>query len=131
MAFCLQLCKIQIEVETLKGNGPCDLTEISVSLAAKLLELAGKGTFDECKAIAISKINDGSALEKLCEMVSLQGGDAEYIRNTELFDEAEYIYNVIMPESGYIVRMDTQGIGSVCVSRYRCRFGFVDNRHVE
>lgn len=103
-------------VETLKGNGPCDLTEISVSLAAKLLELAGKGTFDECKEIAISKINDGSALEKLCEMVSLQGGDAEYIRNTELFDEAEYIYNVIMPESGYIVRMDTQGIGSVCVS---------------
>lgn len=103
-------------VETLRGNGPHDLTEICVSLAAKLLELAGKGTFDECKEIAYSRINDGSALEKLCKMVSLQGGNAEYIRNTDLFVEAKYVYNVIMPESGYIVHMDTAGIGSICVS---------------
>ncbi len=103
-------------VETLKGNGPEDLTEISVSLAAKLLELAGKGTFEKCKAIARSKINDGSAFKKLCEMVTLQGGDAEYIRNTELLPNAKYIYNVIMPENGYIVHMDAAGIGSTCVS---------------
>ncbi len=103
-------------VETLKGNGPEDLTEISVSLAAKLLELVGKGTFEECKEIANSKIDDGSAFEKLCEMVALQGGDAEYIRNTDMFPTAKYIYNVIMPENGFIVHMDTAGIGSVCVS---------------
>lgn len=103
-------------VETLKGNGPDDLTEISVSLAAKLLELAGRGNFVECKKIAKSKIDDGSAFEKLCEMVTLQGGDSEYIRNTDLFPTAKYIYNVIMPESGYIVHTDTAGIGSVCVS---------------
>ena len=103
-------------VETLKGNGPHDLTEISVSLSAKLLELAGKGTFEECKEIAMSKIADGSAFEKLCEMVSLQGGNEEYIRNTDLFPSAKFIYNVIMPENGYIVHMDTAGIGSVCAS---------------
>lgn len=103
-------------VETLKGNGPDDLTEISVSLAAKLLELAGRGNFFECKKNAKSKIDDGSAFEKLCEMVTLQGGDSEYIRNTDLFPTAKYIYNVIMPESGYIVHTDTAGIGSVCVS---------------
>lgn len=103
-------------VETLKGNGPDDLTEISVSLAAKLLELAGRENFVECKKIAKSKIDDGSAFEKLCEMVTLQGGDSEYIRNTDLFPTAKYIYNVIMPENGYIVHTDTAGIGSVCVS---------------
>ena len=103
-------------VETLKGNGPEDLTEVSVSLAGKLLQLAGKGDFDECKEIAKSKIADGSAFEKLCEMVSLQGGDAEYIRNTELFHPASYIYNVIMPQSGFVAHMDAEGIGSVCVS---------------
>ncbi len=103
-------------VETLRGNGPEDLTEISVSLAAKLLELAGKGSFEECKEIAKSKIADGSAFEKLCEMVALQGGNEDYIRNIDLFPTAKYIYNVIMPENGYIVHMDTAGIGSVCVS---------------
>ena len=103
-------------VETLKGNGPDDLTEISVSLSAKLLELAGKGTFEECKDIAKEIIRNGSALEKLCDMVRLQGGNSDYIRNTELFLSANCIYNVIMPEKGYITHMDTAGIGSVCVS---------------
>ena len=103
-------------VETLKGNGPEDLTEVSVLLAAKLLELAGKGTFDECRTLAKSKIADGSALKKLAEMVSKQGGDAEYIFNPELFGVSDYIYNVSMPESGYISHMDAAGIGSVCVS---------------
>ncbi len=101
--------------ETLKGNGPEDLTEISVSLAAKLLELAGKGSFEECKVLAKSKIADGSALNKLAGMVSAQGGDAEYIRNPSLFEKAKYIYNVSMPENGYIARMNAEGIGSVCV----------------
>lgn len=103
-------------VETLSGNGPEDLTEISLLLAAKLLELAGKGSFEECKELAKSKINDGSALDKLCEMVSLQGGNPDYIRNTALFSRAKHIYNVIMPESGYITHMDTAGIGLVCVA---------------
>ncbi len=103
-------------VETLKGNGPEDLTEISVLLSAKILELAGRGAFEECKALAKSKIDDGSALEKLAEMVELQGGDADYIRNTALFQAARYKYNVITKESGYISHMNAEGIGSVCVS---------------
>ena len=102
-------------VETLKGNGPEDLTEISVLLAAKLLQLAGKGGFDECKALAKSKIDDGSALEKLCETVSLQGGNAEFIRNPDLFPKAGAEYDFVSPESGYIVHMNAEGIGSVCV----------------
>ncbi len=102
-------------VETLKGNGPEDLTEISLLLAAKLLQLAGKGGFEECKALAKSKIDDGSAHEKLYETVSLQGGDAEYIHNTALFPKAKAEYGFISPESGYIVHMNAEGIGSVCV----------------
>lgn len=103
-------------VETLKGNGPEDLTEICILLAAKLLELAGKGDFEECKTLAKSKIADGSALKKLAEMVELQGGDAEYILNTDLFPKAEYKREIIAQESGYISAMDTEGVGSVCVA---------------
>ena len=102
-------------VETLKGNGPDDLTEICILLAAKLLELAGKGDFDECKILAKSKIDDGSALNKLCEMVALQGGDAEYIRNTDLFTKATYSVDVKAAEIGYIANMNAEGIGLACV----------------
>lgn len=102
-------------VETLKGNGPEDLTEISVLLAAKLLQLAGKGNFEECKALAKSKIDDGSALVKLAEMVRLQGGNADYILNTDLFPKAKYQHEITASESGYMVHMNAEGIGSVCV----------------
>lgn len=103
-------------VETLKGNGPEDLTEICILLAAKLLELAGKGGFDECRQLAKSKIDDGTALNKLAEMVALQGGDAEYIRNTDLFPKAEYSCEVKASESGCISHMNAEGIGLACVA---------------
>lgn len=102
-------------VETLKGNGPRDLTEICIMLAAKLLELAGKGTFDECKALAQSKIADGSALGKLAEMVEMQGGDADYVRNPSLFPKAEFSFEVIAEESGFVSSMDAEGIGLACL----------------
>lgn len=103
-------------VETLKGNGPEDLTRISVLLAAKLLQLAGKGSFEECQRLAKSKIADGSALKKLAEAVALQGGDAEYIRNPSLFKTAKHSLEIKAAESGYISHMDAEGIGSVCVA---------------
>ena len=103
-------------VETLKGNGPEDLTEICILLSAKLLELAGKGSFEECKALAKAKIADGSALGKLTEMVKLQGGDENYILNTDLFPRAEFSRDIIATESGYISSMNTEGIGLVCVA---------------
>ncbi len=103
-------------VETLKGNGPEDLTELCILLAAKLLELAGKGSFDECKNLARSKINNGSALKRLARMVALQGGDAEYILNPSAFKLSPYKYEIKAPENGYIVSMDAEGIGSVCVA---------------
>lgn len=102
-------------VETLKGNGPEDLTEISVLLSAKLLELAGIGSFSECQNLARSKIIDGSALNKLAEMVRSQGGNEQYIFNTDLFSKAEFSYEIKSETDGYIYSMDTEGIGSVCV----------------
>lgn len=102
-------------VETLKGNGPEDLNEISILLSAKLLELAGIGSFSECKKLAKSKIDDGSAIGKLAEMVEAQGGNPDYIYNTDLFSKAKFSYEIKAENDGYIISMDTEGIGSVCV----------------
>lgn len=102
-------------IETLKGNGPEDLTEISLLLSAKILQLAGKGDFEECKSLAQSKINDCSALSKLAEMVRLQGGDESYIYNVSSFKKSDIVYEVKSPQSGYISGMNTEKIGSVCV----------------
>ncbi len=101
-------------VETLKGNGPDDLTEICLLLSAKILELSGAGSFSECKIIAKSKIDDGSALKKFAEMVEAQGGDIKYIYNTDLFPRAEFMYEIKSEKEGYIVSVNTEEIGSSC-----------------
>lgn len=98
-------------VDTLKGNGPEDLTKVSIHLAANMLYLAGKGTVEECLELVKSVIADGSALERLASMVDAQGGDTSVIYNTENFAKAPYEYPVIAEEEGYILSMNTEDCG--------------------
>lgn len=98
-------------VETLKGNGPRDLTEVCIHLAGNMLYLAGKGTIEECMALAKAKIEDGSALERLAAMVEAQGGDASVILDPSRFAKAPYSMQVFAEKEGYIGAMDTEGCG--------------------
>lgn len=75
-------------VNTLKGNGPKDLTQVCLSLAGNMLYLAGKGDLETCKQMAQKVIDDGSALERLVAMVEAQGGDSSVITDTNAFQKA-------------------------------------------
>lgn len=98
-------------VETLKGNGPEDLTEVCLHLAANMLYLAEKGTIEECMAMAKKTIEDGSALERLVAMVEAQGGDVSVILDTDRFEKAPFAYEILAEEEGYIAEMDTEDCG--------------------
>lgn len=98
-------------IETLKGNGPSDLTELCVALSAHILCLAEKGTYAECEQMAKNAIADGSALEKFAEMVAAQGGDREWILHPERFPTAKYSREVKSEVDGYIVGVDTESYG--------------------
>ena len=99
-------------IETLKGNGPKDLTEICVILASNMLYLAGKGTFKECETAVRKAISDGSALNKLVELVERQGGDKNLILNPNNFEKAKYKCEIYAESSGYITSIDTEGYGN-------------------
>lgn len=98
-------------VETLKGNGPADLTEVCLQLAGNMLYLAEKGTIEECIAMAKKTIEDGSALERLAAMVEAQGGDPSVILDTDKFEKAPFEYAILADEEGYIAKMDTESCG--------------------
>ncbi|SHK13857.1 pyrimidine-nucleoside phosphorylase [Hespellia stercorisuis] len=98
-------------VETLKGNGPADLSEVCLNLAANMLFLAGKGDLDSCRDMVKAVIADGSALERLAAMVEAQGGDVSVIRDTGNFAKAPYSHKVVAKKSGYITFMDTEKCG--------------------
>lgn len=98
-------------INTLNGNGPKDLTEICIVLAANMLCLAGKGSYEECEAKVKGVIEDKSALKTFAEMVKAQGGDERCIYNTDLFKKAKYSHEVLSREEGYIHSVDTEGYG--------------------
>lgn len=98
-------------VDTLRGRGPEDLTEICLELAANMLFLAGKGSPGECRVLAEKAIADGSALDRLIAMVEAQGGDASVIRDTDRFAKASFEHPVLAERSGYIGAIDTESCG--------------------
>lgn len=98
-------------VETLRGKGPDDLTAVCLELAANMLTLVTGKDKESCTEMAKGAIADGSALLKLKQMVSGQGGNPEWIDDTSLFPKAECKHEIKATEDGYIQYMDAEKIG--------------------
>ena len=107
--------EVKEAVEVLKGGGPSDLRQLSLRLAAGMLELAGKGSAEECLKQAEEALNSGRALERFLAMVKAQGGDEECILDTDKLSAAPLRREVKAEKEGYIFHIDTEkcGIASV------------------
>jgi pyrimidine-nucleoside phosphorylase len=103
-------------VNTLRGQGSQDFRRLVRALSSQLLFMAGKGDRALCEELVEKAISDGSALNKLRDMITAQGGDARYIDEPESFPRAAFIEPVTSPEDGYIQKMDTASIGRISVS---------------
>lgn len=98
-------------VETLKGYGPKDLTDVCVELGANLLFMAGVDTLENTRLMARNSLEDGSAYKKLLEFVKAQGGDISYIEDVSKFEKAKFEYEVKTLEEGFVYEMNTEKIG--------------------
>lgn len=107
--------EVMESMEVLKGRGPADLTEVCLQLAANMLVLAGKGTLEECRAMAQAVIADGSAFEKCKQMFAAQGGDIRVLDDYSLFQQPAASFELLAEQDGYIWSNDTEKIGSASV----------------
>jgi len=73
---------------------------------AKVVDNLKKGRKLLEKAIA-----DGSAFNKLKEMVKAQGGDVSYIDNPEKFPLSKYVVEIRSEDEGYVKRIEALEIG--------------------
>jgi len=103
--------EVKEAIATLNGNGPSDLTEVCVALASNMLYLAEKGSIEQCEADVKRVIADKSALKVLKRMVAAQWGDVDLIDHPEHFKKAQFSHAVTAAETGYIVKVDTEGYG--------------------
>lgn len=107
--------EVMESMDVLKGHGPEDLTEVSLQLASNMLYLVGKGTPEECRAMAEKAIEDGSAFETFCTMVKAQGGDDAVLRDYTKFAQAPFKLDVVADRDGFITKMNAEEIGETSV----------------
>lgn len=107
--------EVMESMDVLKGHGPADLTEVSLQLAENMLYLVGKGTIEECRAMAEKAIADGSAFETFCTMVREQGGDDSVLRDYSKFAQAPFKAEVLAERDGFITKMNAEEIGETSV----------------
>lgn len=109
-----------LEVEeacrVLCGEGPEDVHRLSIEVAAAMAWLAQKvPDMETARALAAEKLRDGSARERMEEMIYRQGGDPEVVRHPEKLPQDRVARKVIASASGWLGAMDTQGIGRCSV----------------
>lgn len=102
-------------IKTLKGEGESDLTDVCLTLAAQMLCMVTGEVEKACYAMAKDAIDDGSALNKLCEMISAQGGNAGVVDDFSLFKQPKHTVEISSEREGYIEHTDAEKIGLASV----------------
>ena len=99
-------------IDTLKGEGPQDLTDICCELGAELLVFSG-GTTDRDEAIGRLRrhLTDGSALAKFRQLIENQGGDPAVLEDPSLMPQAERLVEIGAATDGVITRLDALAVG--------------------
>ncbi|MFA6990062.1 MAG: thymidine phosphorylase [Candidatus Gastranaerophilaceae bacterium] len=102
-------------VNVLKNQGADDLTELTLCLGAiLLLNSKNVSSIEEGKKKLEKHIIDGSALEKLKEIIKTQNGDESVIDDTSKLATAKIAHKVLSPEEGYIKSLCAVDIAKAC-----------------
>lgn len=111
-------------VSTLRGEGPKDLTDVCVELAATMVFLAGLGEMDVCRSLVRDQLAGGLGLAKLKEMVAAQGGKASLLDDAcDSLVAPRASREVTADSDGYLFAMDTErcGLASVALGAGRAK----------
>lgn len=101
--------------EVLKGNEKGRLYDLCMTLSAHMLELAGKGSIDECRKMAEEAVGNGSALGKFRDMITAQGGNADFIDDYSLLPTASHKLEIYAEKGGFISEINCEGIGNTAL----------------
>ncbi|OFC78534.1 pyrimidine-nucleoside phosphorylase [Bacillus thuringiensis] len=104
--------EVKEAIDTLKGEGPEDLTELVLVLGSQMVVLAKKAnTLEEAREMLIEVMKNGKAIEKFKEFLSNQGGDSSIVDNPEKMPQAKYVIDVPAKTSGVISNIVADEIG--------------------
>ena len=104
--------EVKEAIDTLRGEGPADLTELCLVLGSQMVVLAGKAAnSSEARRLLEDAVSSGQALAVFRRFVAAQGGQAAVVEHPELLPKAAYRMEVAARRSGYVSKLAAEPIG--------------------
>lgn len=101
-------------IKALKGEMEEDVKDIVLELGSYMIKLAGKGdNIEQNKKNMLENIKNGKAYNKFIELIQNQGGNIEYIEDTNKLKCAKYKIPVVSEQEGYVQKIQVENLGKI------------------
>lgn len=108
--------EIRESIEILRGEGPADVRELTLTLGADMLVLARIASDEQqARQKLLDVLESGAALERFAAVVTSQGGDRSYIDDPGKLEMSTEIHEVRAPRTGWLQYDDCRAIGEACL----------------
>lgn len=106
--------EVKESIDMLQGRANGPVLDLCVEFAALMVSLAKEIPLEEARALAVSKLEDGSAYQKFAEMVAAQGGDLDAFART--LEKPTFKFKIQAMKSGYVTAIDAEKVGRVSLA---------------
>ena len=104
--------EVREAIEVLRGRGPADLTAVSLAIGAHMAVLGGIYRDYDTAYRGLEQIRaDGRGLDKLKQLVTVQGGNAGMIDHPEMLPQAGVHAVASASGTGYVTTIDAEMLG--------------------
>ncbi|WP_099222317.1 pyrimidine-nucleoside phosphorylase [Listeria costaricensis] len=104
--------EVQEAIDTLRGEGPEDLTELVLVLGSQMVVLAEQAeTLAEARAKLLAVMENGAALEKFKSFLAHQGGDASVVDQPDKLPQARFQIELPAKKAGYVAEIVADELG--------------------
>ncbi len=117
-AACGNALEVKESLDVLRGEGPADVRELTLALAAEMLVLAGiDGDADAARARATRGLDSGDALDLFRRVVEAQGGDPRAVDDPDKhLAKAQSLVPLLAQRAGYVSSIDAYAVGEAVVA---------------
>ena len=99
-------------IETLRGNGPDDLVELTAAFSAYMLILAKPElTYEEAYIRSKANLRNGRAYEKFLQIVQRHGGDTNILTDLDGYPKTKHAIPITAKSEGFVLSINSLEIG--------------------
>jgi pyrimidine-nucleoside phosphorylase len=110
------ILEVKEAIDTLRGLGPTDFTELCLYAGAMMLMQGGRvKTLTEGKRLLKNLIINGQAFEKFKSFIGAQGGDTRYIDDPSKFEQSAHRIDITSDVNGYVESLNALSLGEIAM----------------